>query len=275
MTSYLQVWAAGAEVNRATEGAPLAHTASNLFEARGITRGDRIYVGHVENRRLCLIGRLEVADIVSRRTAEQRLGADLWDARDHAFATRGCSTAKKFGIRVPDQIVRSLRFQAKTWDAKTALRITDLKLDAAGRLDPQTTRTVRRLTVGSASQLEGLLENGWIEDGQYEAEAEWTFDDLLVGAEEGRAWVPIERAPSRTAAEKVVSDWAPDGAWKVIGREIMAPDMEEDWRTHPHWVEGAESDRYAGEMWSLVDTARATLYEAGSDEDVPNPDYRP
>ena len=161
MTSFLQTWAEGADVNR-TPGEPLEHTASDVFRKRDVLPGDRIFVAEVVDRRLHLVGRMRVAELVDAATAETKLhSTDLWDARDHLIAEPGSATQKVFNRQVPDNVARSLRFLQKTGrrgpGGRAAYARTTLKFDSAGGLDGQTTRTVRRLTEDSAEQLEQLL----------------------------------------------------------------------------------------------------------------------
>jgi hypothetical protein len=157
--AYLQTWTEGADASRAATG-PLLHTASNLFCDRGVQRGDTVFVAEVVDGQLALIGRLVVADILTLKQARRKLGDDLWDAHDHLIAAPGASEIT-WGRCLETADVADLRFLQKTGrvgrDGVPKYRLTTLKLDPKGRLDAQTTRTVRRLTDASAAVLETKL----------------------------------------------------------------------------------------------------------------------
>jgi hypothetical protein len=158
-TAYLQIWTEGADANRAATG-PLKHTASDVFRDRGVQRGDAVFVAEVVNGQLQLIGRLVVADVLSKKQAQKKLGYAVWDAQDHVIAAPGASPIT-YGRRVEPDVAAELRFRQKTGrvsgDGVPKYRLTKLKFNSDGRLDAQTTRTVRRLTEESAARLEDLL----------------------------------------------------------------------------------------------------------------------
>jgi hypothetical protein len=157
--AYLQTWTEGADASRAATG-PLQHTASNVFRDRGVRRGDTIFVAEVVDGQLALIGRMVVGEILTRGEARKLLGPDVWDAQDHLIAAPGASEIT-WGRRLEADDVADLRFLQKTGrvgrDGLPTYRTTKLKLGADGRLDAQTTRTVRRLTAGSAALLEARI----------------------------------------------------------------------------------------------------------------------
>ena len=76
--SYLQTWTDG--VAAAREGAQLEYAGSNQYPGLGVERGDVIYVAYLESRRLHLIGRLPVAEVIDHDEATRRRGSDIWDA---------------------------------------------------------------------------------------------------------------------------------------------------------------------------------------------------
>jgi hypothetical protein len=158
MTSFLQTWTEGADVNR--QPGDLTHTASDLFRERGVGRGDTVYVAEVADGKLELIGRMRVAEVLSYAEARRRLPYPPWEAKDHLIAEPGTATPKVFGRPVRRRIAERLRFLQKTGrtraDGTTVFRETALLFRGAG-LDAQTTRTVRRLTDDSAVLLEALL----------------------------------------------------------------------------------------------------------------------
>jgi hypothetical protein len=157
--AYLQTWTEGADANRAATG-PLQHTASNVFRDRGVRRGDTVFVAEVVAGRLALIGRLVVADILTKKQAQRKFSYELWDAQDHIIAAPGASRIT-WGRCLATDDVADLRFLQKTGrvgrDGVPKYRLTKLKLAPSGRLDAQTTRTVRRLTDASAALLEAKL----------------------------------------------------------------------------------------------------------------------
>jgi hypothetical protein len=157
--AYLQVWTEGADANRGMTG-PLRHTASDVFRARGVQRGDRVFVAEVVDGQLQLIGRIVVADVVNQEEAEETIDHEVWDARDHLIAVPGASLMAD-GRPVAPDIAAELRFLQKTGrvgrDGAPRYRLTKLKLNPEGRLEGQTTRTVRRLVEESAASLEELL----------------------------------------------------------------------------------------------------------------------
>jgi hypothetical protein len=158
-SAYLQVWTEGADANHAEPG-PLEHTASDVFRARGVQRGDTVFVAEVVHGRLKLIGRLVVADVLSLKQARKKLGPRVWPAQDHLTAGPGTSRIAD-GQPVDIATAADLRFLRKTGrvgrDGAPKYRITTLKFRPDGQLDAQTTRTVRRLTEESAASLEASL----------------------------------------------------------------------------------------------------------------------
>jgi hypothetical protein len=159
VTAFLQVWSEGADVNR--DPGRLSHTASDLFRQREVEPGDTVYVAEMVDGHLELIGRLKVSAVVDEAEARRRFSQDVWHARDHLIAVRGSASEKVFERRVEDDVARSLRFLRKTGryrpDGQPVLRVTELTWAAPGYLDPQTTRTVRRLDAGSAAKLEQMI----------------------------------------------------------------------------------------------------------------------
>lgn len=129
-------------------GQPLHHVASNVFAQRGVEPGDRVYVVTVQKGELFLLGRMEVGQIVNYAHAEASLDYTPWAASDHLLA-RSC-TAMRFDRPVSGDMSSRLRFEGPKGP-------TALKFKAAGVLDEQTLRGVRRLTDDSAALLDTLL----------------------------------------------------------------------------------------------------------------------
>jgi hypothetical protein len=132
------------------EGQSLDHTAGKLFTQRGVGVGDKVYVANVLKGVLILIGRLEVAKIVSKSEAERLLDYDAWDAPEHLIAKPGSPTPMRFKRDVPLEITKQLLFNG-------AKGFVSLKFVSEDLLDAQTLRGVRRLTEASAQLLDGLL----------------------------------------------------------------------------------------------------------------------
>lgn len=132
------------------EGKPLLHTAGNLFAARGVAPGDKIYVVNVLKGELRLIGRMQVNKLTSHTQAERVLGKGLWRAADHLLAVRGSGTAVRFDRVVPADIASQLLFES-------GKKYEGAKYAAPGMMDRQTLRGVRRLTDSSAQLLDALL----------------------------------------------------------------------------------------------------------------------
>jgi hypothetical protein len=157
--AYLQTWAEGADANRGAKGR-LEHTASDVFGDRGVQRGDRVFVAEVVGGQLHLIGRMVVADVLSQQQAQKRMIDEVWKARDHLMAAPGASPIS-YERPVKPGIAAKLQFLRKTGrvghDGAPEYRVTKLKFNSDGRLDDQTTRTVRRLSEESAALLETLL----------------------------------------------------------------------------------------------------------------------
>ena len=158
------------------EGKALDHTAGTSFKKRGVRGGDIVYVVAVRAGRLHLLGRLDVAEVCSRRRAEALLGTgDLWDAPDHVIAKAGTGTTTNYSRVIPPGAVAKLRFVSGSGSSIPA------KFSAPGRLDHQTMRNVRELTPASARILDSYLGRtalGRTTDGEPDASAdEATFPE--------------------------------------------------------------------------------------------------
>jgi hypothetical protein len=135
------------------EGRPLDHTPGDSLIKRGAAVGDLIYVVTMRDGRLFLVGKMQVGKIInSDEEAEACIGYEPWPAFRHLIA-KSC-TPMHFNRSVPLSITRCLRF-------RTSSGVTLLKFRPEDRdkLDPQTLRTPRELTPGSATELDGLLES--------------------------------------------------------------------------------------------------------------------
>lgn len=149
-THYWEGRTCDAMLEEGYEGQSLDHTAGKLFRQRGVSVGDKVYVVNVLKGRLFLIGRLEVAKIVSKSEAERLLGTDLWDAPEHLVAKPGSATPMHFEREVPLAVTKELIFHGTKG-------FEPLKFVSDDTLDRQTLRGVRRITEPSAHLFENLL----------------------------------------------------------------------------------------------------------------------
>ena len=105
-------------------------------------------------------------------------------------------------------------------------------------------------------------------------EIEWDLQDLLLGTEDGIAWVPVVAASTPMEAEIVLRRFTRSETWIAVGTDVLVPDMDEDWTTMPWWIKGPADHPYAAEMWRLVDTSCEVVFDSEHCEDIPNPYYR-
>jgi hypothetical protein len=117
----------------------------------GVAPGDVLYIAYLDDRRLHLLGRLPVEEILSQEQAERRFGERLWEAREHAVGDDG--DIGVFDVRVADDVVRGLRFERE--DGK----VTTLNVAADGSVDGRALQSVRRLSSESASLLDEILDD--------------------------------------------------------------------------------------------------------------------
>ncbi len=133
------------------EGAPLNHTAGNLFRRQGVDVGDVVYVVTVLNGNLYLCGKMIVGMISDAHQAAKSLGCqpeDLWEASEHIVAS--ATTPMRFDLAVPLTVTAGLRFVSRE-------RSRPLEFVVPGQLDQKTLRGVRELEPSSALELDALL----------------------------------------------------------------------------------------------------------------------
>lgn len=128
----------------------LDHDASNFFRKRGVRSGDCVYVMTIRKGKLFLLGRLIVDRVVAKEEAAAILPYEPRDDSDHLLARPGTEVILRLR-EVPVSIASDLIFYGQG-DKAMLLRFLDGK-----RLDPQTLRNVRRLSLQSAQTLELLL----------------------------------------------------------------------------------------------------------------------
>jgi hypothetical protein len=161
-------------------GDTLDHAASRQFRARGVTRGDRVYIVGTRDRRVLLLGRLTVERIVDQATAERRFpGHALYRAPDHIL---GRGTRLELDRVVPEDIVRKIRRESGK----------PIKIDPRRyRIDPQSLRTTGRITDSSAALLDHVLGE------LIPVELDQTFEE---GSKRERRHLATERSPAVRAA---------------------------------------------------------------------------
>lgn len=129
----------------------LDHTASNLFTARGVTAGDTVYIIQFAADDLCLIGRIQVAEICDAARAEKLLGYEPWEAQEHAVATKDSMKPYRFDLVVPKANVSDIVFIRAKGDHKSPA------LNVKGKIGQQTFRGVSEITEPTARMFDRLL----------------------------------------------------------------------------------------------------------------------
>ena len=141
---WVLLWVPDTVRRRVEDGGPIRYAASaQLSRAQP---GDTVWIVTVEGRRIDLVGRVHVDEVVDRDQAEERLDdEDLWDAPTYALATPGTETGA--ALVDLDSVAPSLRFQSKT--------APKLRFDE-GAILAQQLQTMRLLEPESARQLAEL-----------------------------------------------------------------------------------------------------------------------
>ena len=114
-------------------------------------RGDKVYPVTVYDGNLYLIGRINVAEIISREEALARLGDDVWDGDTVIVALTEGATPMWLRREIPLSVTERLRFLS----GADTLALT---FDRPGHLDQQTLRGVRQLTNASAAALDEIIK---------------------------------------------------------------------------------------------------------------------
>lgn len=136
--------------NEEQEGELFRHTAGDNFSRRGVSVGDVVYLVSISNGTLLLGGRMTVGRMLEHEQAIEEYGdQNLYEAKEHLFATDRKSTPLTFHRKVPPRIARELRFVSKTSPM--------LKFDSPTTLNNQTVRSVRELTKKSAIRLDHFM----------------------------------------------------------------------------------------------------------------------
>jgi len=130
-----------------TEGEPFGGLLSNEFVRMGLVAGDVLYPVTVRDGELYVLGRMEVADVQPYDGRELDEQGQQW--RIAAYAKS--STPRRFDNLVPTEVAEQLECLS---DGRT----TKLKFAAPGKLDRQTLRAPRQLTVASARLLDAQID---------------------------------------------------------------------------------------------------------------------
>lgn len=178
-------------------GQPMVHAASNGFSRHHLQLGDTVYVAAQRERRMILVGRLPVDEVVSRRVAERRVGVELIDKREHVLAYVPTSMVR-FDREVPEHVARSLRTMRGSRVAFESDTEYILKRTA---LQPMVW-----LDLASAQALDEVLLDDFVGDPP---------DDSVIGRRAGEASAAMRQAIERWAMECAIEHFHEDG-WTVI-----------------------------------------------------------
>ena len=138
-------------------GKPFQHTASNVFEKRGVEPGDFVYGWSFSGGKLFLIGRMKVDRFVSQREADalyKDVGGVAWKSRDHVITQSGAATPMHFNRIIPPSLISRLTFLGPTGQVNSPKYFPNRKVN------PQTFRGVRELTQQCALLLDTLINEG-------------------------------------------------------------------------------------------------------------------
>ena len=178
-------------------GQPMVHAASNGFSRHRVTVGDTVYVAAQRERRMLLVGRMPVDAIVDRAEAEQRLGMELIDKREHVLAVVPTSVVH-FDREVPEHVARALRSvrgARVAFDSETEYVLSPTALQPRIWLD-----------TASAEALDELLLAELPSDPP---------DDPVIGRRAGPASAAMRDAVELHAMERVEQHYRDDD-WTVV-----------------------------------------------------------
>ncbi len=127
-------------------GQPLRFAPSNQLVRRNVAAGDTLWLVTLIEKRLTLLGRLEIGSLHSKRSAAQILGRPLHSATEYAFA---CPGTEMLGIEIDlGPLASQLCFLSRS----SGPQLAPLSLG-----DRRTVEWVRELKDGSARLLEHLI----------------------------------------------------------------------------------------------------------------------
>lgn len=128
------------------------HSASDLFNERGVQPGDHLYVITFWEGDLFVVGRMILDVVVGFDEARRRLNYEPWDGVDHAIARKSTMTNMVFDTKVKPADGAQLRFTNRDGTAESPpARWPD------GRVNHQAFRGVRRITAETAAILDRTL----------------------------------------------------------------------------------------------------------------------
>jgi hypothetical protein len=151
MTAYLQTWTDGATGALERAGDPIEHAASDQYQRMGVDVGDVLYIAYLDDRHLHLLGRLQVAEMLTEEQVRQMWGDDVWEAKYHAVGP--ASDRALFDVRVPADVLTALEF------VRADGRLTTLEIGPDETVSGQALQSIRRLTQASAALLDEVLED--------------------------------------------------------------------------------------------------------------------
>ncbi len=151
MAAFTYQWTNRCRLNMlGYEGRPLSLSAGKAFTSRGVGAGDTIYLVVVNAGKLHMVGRMRVAEVSPRREWDRRHpGSDLWPGGEVVVGTDG--TPMRFQRTLSTDVLRQIRFQTRQGVVKL------LRVDEHGWFDPQSVRSVRRLTPATAELLDAYV----------------------------------------------------------------------------------------------------------------------
>jgi hypothetical protein len=133
------------------EGTYVGHSASSVFRERGVKTGDRMYVISVLGRRLRVIGRLDVEDVVTQARADELFGRHVWEGTDHVVARPGSGTPRRLDAFVPDTRLGEIEFVGADGEIVAA------KVNRLGHIDALNLQGLREITPRAAKLFDQLL----------------------------------------------------------------------------------------------------------------------
>ncbi len=138
-----------AEEAESLQGAPLKHTASDAVQFASLAPGDRVYVVAQRERKMILIGRMDVGQVMSQTQAERYFGEPVYEATYHVIASE--CTSRRFDRVVPEEVARRLR-------SERGAGITFVSASSYELL-PSSLQPRLWLTEESANEFDHLLED--------------------------------------------------------------------------------------------------------------------
>lgn len=131
------------------EGEPLSHAASDAPQFLRLRPGDRLYIVGQWDEKMLLLGRMDIARLMTRREAEEHFGEPVYDAEHHVLAAE--CTAERFDRVVPERVARSI---TSVRGARVAFAS-----QTEYRLLPSSLQPRLWLTAASAQALDNVLDS--------------------------------------------------------------------------------------------------------------------